>query len=124
MTHHLKVTLSSPVPETSLSATGVDATASLGEQPRVTLSAPPLEGERAANGLAQLVLILVRLLHELLERQAMRRAEAGQLTEEELERVGTTLMQQAAEIERIADLLDLKPEDLNLDLGPLGRLFN
>jgi hypothetical protein len=122
MTHTLKVTLTSAAPPESPVPSNLPG--DLGSVPPLELTPTTLGGERTANGLAQLVLILVRLLHELLERQAMRRAEAGQLSDEELENVGHTLMQQAAEIERLAALLDLKPEDLNLDLGPLGRLFD
>jgi hypothetical protein len=124
MTHSLKVTLTSVgLDQPHASAADAPCTEVVAP-PQVTLTPPALSGEKAVNGLAQLVLILVRLLHELLERQAMRRAEAGHLSDEELERVGATLMQQAAELERLVALLDLKPEDLNLDLGPLGRLFN
>lgn len=75
------------------------------------------------SGLGRLVLTLVKLLHELLERQAIRRMESGSLTEDEVERLGTTLMRQAEEIERLRCQLGLSPEDLNLDLGPLGRLL-
>lgn len=75
------------------------------------------------NGLARLVLALVKLLHELLERQAIRRLEAGSLTEAEIERLGLTLMRQAEEIERLRRAFHLTDEDLNLDLGPLGRLL-
>ena len=75
------------------------------------------------NGLGQLVLALVKLLHELLERQALRRMQAGSLSVAEMERLGVTLMRQAREIERLAHDLGLTPEDLNLDLGPLGKLL-
>jgi hypothetical protein len=77
----------------------------------------------AKNGLGQLVLTLVKLLHELLERQAIRRVEAGSLTGQQTERLGLVLMQQAQEIERLRKEFELDEEDLNLDLGPLGRLL-
>jgi Gas vesicle protein K len=82
-----------------------------------------IEGEQVRNGLAQLVLTLVKLLHELLERQAIQRMDSGSLTEEEIERLGLTLMQQATELERLCELFNLKDEDLNLNLGPLGQLL-
>jgi hypothetical protein len=77
----------------------------------------------AKNGLGQLVLTVVKLLHELLERQAIRRVEAGSLTEQQTERLGLVLMQQAREIDRLRKEFGLEEEDLNLDLGPLGRLL-
>jgi hypothetical protein len=77
----------------------------------------------AKNGLGQLVLTLVKLLHELLERQAIRRVEMGSLSEQQIERLGLTLMRQAEEIERLRKEFGLEEEDLNLDLGPLGRLL-
>ena len=82
-----------------------------------------LDPDKAKNGLGQLVLTLVKLLHELLERQALRRIEAGSLTEEEIERMGLTLMGQADEIDRLRREFGLDEKDLNLDLGPLGKLF-
>ncbi|MBI3108490.1 MAG: gas vesicle protein K [Candidatus Rokubacteria bacterium] len=75
------------------------------------------------NGLGQLVLTLVKLLHELLEKQAIRRIEAGSLTESEIERLGVTLMRQAQEIDRLRRAFNLEDEDLNMDLGPLGTLL-
>jgi hypothetical protein len=65
----------------------------------------------------------VELLRELLERQAIRRMEAGSLSEDEAERLGTTFMQLSAETERLKEEFGLKDEDLNVDLGPLGRLL-
>jgi len=82
-----------------------------------------LDQDSVKNGLGQLVLTLVKLLHELLERQAIRRMEAGTLTDWEIERLGTTLMMQAQEIERLRSEFGLTEEDLNLDLGPLGKLL-
>ena len=82
-----------------------------------------LDPERLKNGLGQLVLTVVKLLHELLERQALRRIEAGSLTAEQIERLGLTLMGQAKEIDRLRKEFGLDENDLNLDLGPLGKLF-
>jgi len=82
-----------------------------------------LDPDEVKNGLGQLVLTLVKLLHELLERQAIRRIDAGSLTEEQIERLGLTLMRQAEEIERLRKEFGLDEEDLNLDLGPLGKVL-
>lgn len=78
---------------------------------------------RDKNGLGRLVLTLIRVLHELLKRQSLRRMEAGSITLPEIERLGVTLQRQAQELERIAQDLGLELDDLNLDLGPLGRLL-
>jgi hypothetical protein len=75
------------------------------------------------KGLGQLVLTIVKLLHEIMERQAVRRMEAGTLTDDEVERVGTTLMLQSEEIQRLCDEFGVRETDLNLDLGPVGRLL-
>ena len=77
----------------------------------------------AKNGLGKLVLTLVELLRELLERQAIRRMEAGSLTEAEIERLGTTFMRLSEEMERLKATFGLEGEDLNIDLGPLGKLL-
>ncbi|MFA6301470.1 MAG: gas vesicle protein K [Candidatus Paceibacterota bacterium] len=82
-----------------------------------------IDGERVRNGLAQLVLTLVKLLHELLERQAIKRMDSGSLSDEEIERLGLTLMRQAEELEHLREVFDLKDDDLNFNLGPLGRLL-
>ena len=98
-------------------------------QPRAPSSGTPggarleLDPERLKNGLGQLVLTVIKLLHELLERQALRRIDAGSLTEEQIERMGLTLMGQAEEIDRLRREFGLDEQDLNLDLGPLGKLF-
>ncbi|AKJ01655.1 putative gas vesicle synthesis protein [Archangium gephyra] len=82
-----------------------------------------LDEGKLKNGLGQLVLTLVKLLHELLEKQAIRRMEGGSLSDEELERLGTALMRQSEELERLRLEFGLTEEDLNLDLGPLGKLL-
>ena len=82
-----------------------------------------LDPENVKNGLGQLVLTLVKLLHELLERQAIRRIEAGSLSDDEIEAVGVTLMRQSEELERLCKEFGLAEEDLNMDLGPLGKLL-
>lgn len=82
-----------------------------------------LREDNPKNGLGRLVLTLVNLLHELLERQAIRRMESGSLSHDEIERLGKTLMRQAEEIERLRVEFGLEKDDLNIDLGPLGRLL-
>jgi hypothetical protein len=82
-----------------------------------------LDPEKVKNGLGQLVLTVIKLLHELLERQALRRIDAGSLTEEQIERMGLTLMGQVEEIDRLRREFGLEEQDLNLDLGPLGKLL-
>ena len=82
-----------------------------------------LDPDHLRNGLGQLVLTLVKLLHELLEKQAIRRMESGSLGESEIDRLGTVLMRQVEEINRLREAFGLSEEDLNLDLGPLGSLL-
>ncbi len=78
--------------------------------------------DNVRNGLAQLVLTLVELVRELMERQALRRIDAGSLTQAEIDRVGTTFLHLSEEIERLKAHFGLTDEDLNLNLGPLGKL--
>jgi hypothetical protein len=81
-----------------------------------------LQPENVRNGLAQLVLTLVELLRELMERQALRRIDAGSLTSGEVERLGATFLRLAEEIDRLKQHFGFTDEDLNLNLGPLGKL--
>lgn len=78
--------------------------------------------ESIEQGLAKLVLGLVELLRQLLERQAIRRMEGGSLSEEQVEEMGLALMKLEEKVKELAAQFDLKPEDLNLKLGPLGNL--
>ena len=68
------------------------------------------------------MLTLVELLRELLERQALKRIEGGSLSEEEIENLGRTFLRLAEEMQRLKRQFGLTDDDLNLDLGPLGRL--
>jgi hypothetical protein len=79
--------------------------------------------ERLERGLAQLVLTLIELLRQLMERQALRRMEAGTLTDEEIERMGVTFMRLEQRMEELKAQFGLGDEDLNLNLGPLGDLM-
>ncbi len=74
-------------------------------------------------GLGKLVLTVVELLRELLERQAIRRMDAGSLTEAEIERLGTTFLHLSEQMEVLKVAFGLEGEDLNIDLGPLGKLL-
>jgi hypothetical protein len=70
----------------------------------------------------QLVLTLVDFIRQVMERQALRRMDEGTLTPEEIEKVGSALMKLEETIHELARQSGLAPDDLNLDLGPLGRL--
>jgi hypothetical protein len=78
--------------------------------------------EDVQQGLAALVLTLVEVLRELMERQALRRMESGSLTDDEVERLGTTFLALRARMEELKEVFGLTDDDLNLDLGPLVRL--
>ena len=79
--------------------------------------------ENVQRGLAQLVLTIVELLRQLMERQALRRIDGGTLSEEEVERLGRTFMELDKRMEELREQFGLDEEDLNLDLGPLGSLL-
>ena len=79
--------------------------------------------EKVEKGLAQLVLTLVELLRQLMERQALRRMEQGNLTDEQIERLGQTFMKLEQRMEELKAEFGLEDSDLNLNLGPLGDLL-
>jgi hypothetical protein len=79
--------------------------------------------ERLERGLAQLVLTLIELLRQLMERQALARVEQGTLSEEEIERLGETLMKLSERMDELKAHFGFEDRDLNLDLGPLGNLL-
>ena len=71
----------------------------------------------------KLVLTLVELIRQLLERQAIRRMEGGTLSDAETESVGLALMKLQDTITELARQFDISPDELNLDLGPVGKLL-
>jgi Gas vesicle protein K len=79
--------------------------------------------EKLEKGLAQLVLTLIELLRQLMERQALRRIDVGDLTDEEIERLGRTFLALSQRMEELKQEFGLADEDLNLNLGPLGDLM-
>ena len=79
--------------------------------------------ERVEKGLAQLVLTLLELLRQLMERQALRRMETGTLTDEQIDRLGETFMKLSQRMDELKAEFGLEDEDLNLELGPLGNLL-
>ena len=104
--------------------------AALSEFAKVLAAPGPKAGNRIAfqpddvkQGLGKLVLTVVELLRELLERQAIRRMDAGSLTENEIERLGTTFLQLSEQMEVLKVAFGLEGEELNIDLGPLGKLL-
>jgi hypothetical protein len=83
------------------------------------ISADP---EVVENGLAKLVLSIIELIRRLLEKQALRRMETGNLTEAEIERLGSALMKLEEKMEEMKKAFGLNEDDLNLSLGPIKTL--
>jgi hypothetical protein len=82
-----------------------------------------IDREGAERSLASLVLTIVELVRQLTERQAIRRIDRGDLSEDRIEQIGSTLMALDEQMVRLREHFGLSPEDLNLDLGPLGTLL-
>jgi hypothetical protein len=79
--------------------------------------------EQLEKGLAHLVLTIIELLRQLMERQALHRIEGGSLTADEVERLGRTFMALAERMEELKVAFGLEGEELNMNLGPLGDLL-
>jgi hypothetical protein len=86
--------------------------------PRINIDAQSVE-----QGLAKLVLTLIEFIRRLLEKQAVRRMEGGDLSPEQIEELGLALMRLEAKLQELKTQFGLEDEDLNLDLGPIGRLI-
>lgn len=78
--------------------------------------------EHVENGLARLVLTVIELLREILEHQAVRRMDGGTLSDEQIERLGLALLKLKERMDELKTTFGLTDDDLNIDLGPLGRL--
>jgi tRNA(Met) C34 N-acetyltransferase TmcA len=90
----------------------------LASSPRIAL-----DPENIRKGLGQLVLTLVELIRQLLEKQALRRIEGESLSVDEVEKLGLTFLRLGEEMEWLKNQFGLSDEDLNIDLGPLGKLL-
>jgi actin-like ATPase involved in cell morphogenesis len=82
-----------------------------------------IDSKSVEEGLAKLVLTLIEFVRRLLEKQAVRRMEGGDLSPEQIEELGLALMRLEAKLEELKTQFGLADEDLNLDLGPIGRLI-
>lgn len=103
-------------------ASADDATAALHAIARALPDRINADPEHVEQGLARLVLTVVELLREVLEHQAIRRMDGGTLTDAEIERLGLGLMKLNQRMDELKTIFGLTDEDLNIDLGPLGRL--
>jgi hypothetical protein len=83
----------------------------------------PLDSNQVEQGLAKLVLTIIELLRQLMERQAMRRVESDSLTDDQIEELGLTLMRLEEKMEELKLVFGLEHEELNIELGPLGKLL-
>jgi len=112
-----------PVPRADVSEGSVDAFET--ELRAVARALPDQIGispEDAESGLARLVLTLVELLRNVLEHQAIRRMDGGSLSEEQIEQLGLSLMRLNERMAELKAAFHVTDDDLNIDLGPLGRL--
>ena len=82
------------------------------------------DSESVQRDLMKLVLTIIELVRQLMERQAIRRVDEGDLTDEQIEELGLGLMRLEEAMTRLRDQFDLSVDDLNLDLGPLGTLLD
>jgi hypothetical protein len=93
---------------------------------RVTDTLPSrinVDAHSVEQGLAKLVLTLIELIRRLLEKQAVRRMEGGDLSPEQIEELGLALMKLEEKMAELKEQFGLEDEDLNLDLGPVGKLI-
>lgn len=95
----------------------------MGSTPNHLAERVQLNHDNVEQGLAKLVLTVIELLRELMERQAIKRVEGGTLTDEEIEEIGTTLLKLEEKMEELKIIFGLEQEDLNINLGPLGNLL-
>ena len=109
-------------PATSADEIDETATAALRAIARALPEHINADPERVEQGLARLVLTVIELLREVLEHQAIRRMDGGTLSDEEIERLGLALLKLNHRMDELKTIFGLTDEDLNIDLGPLGKL--
>ncbi|MFI7440511.1 gas vesicle protein K [Nonomuraea indica] len=103
-----------------MTSTSSDPSGRQARSPRLRIETDP---EAVERDLSRLVLTLVELVRQLVERQSIRRMERGDLSDEQVETLGLTLMKLEEAMTELCERFDLTPADLNLDLGPLGTLL-
>ena len=109
-------------PDATADESGDVASAALQALARALPDRINADPEHVEQGLARLVLTVVELLREVLEHQAIRRMDGGTLTDVEVERLGLALLKLNHRMDELKTIFGLTDEDLNIDLGPLGRL--
>ncbi len=95
----------------------------MSEQPRLIPQRLETDAESVERDLFKLVLTIIELVRQLMEKQALRRVDEGDLTDEQIEGLGTGLMHLEQAMEDLKARYDLTTADLNIDLGPLGTLL-
>jgi Gas vesicle protein K len=98
-------------------------TAAAATRPAATARRIDADPESVERGLVGLVLTVVELLRQLMERQALRRVEVGDLSDDQIDRIGLTLMALERRMAELREHFGLDANDLNIDLGPLGPLL-
>jgi hypothetical protein len=93
------------------------------DEPRLLPQRLETDAESVERDLFKLVLTIIELVRQLMEKQALRRVDEGDLTDEQVEGLGTGLMRLEEAMDELKGRYDLTTADLNIDLGPLGRLL-
>lgn len=96
----------------------------MNEEPRLLPQRLETDAESVEKDLFKLVLTIIELVRQLMEKQALRRVDEGDLTDEQIEGLGTGLMHLEQAMNDLKDRYDLTTADLNIDLGPLGTLLS
>ena len=121
------MTFSPPNPQAAEPAIETLHTEEFVEQLRCVADALPsrinVDPHNVEQGLAKLVLTLIEFIRRLLEKQAIRRMEGGDLSPQQIEDLGLALMKLETKLNELKTQFGLEDEDLNIDLGPVGRLI-
>lgn len=111
-----------PMPDDATDALRHELATKLAEVARVLPDRIDADPERVEQGLARLVLTVIEVVRKVLEHQAVRRMDGGGLSDEEIERLGLALLKLDERMGQLKEVFGLSDEDLQIDLGPLGRL--
>ncbi len=94
------------------------------EEPRTLPRRLETDPETVERDLVRLVLTVVELVRQLMEKQALRRVDQGDLTDDQIEGLGLGLMHLEQAMDDLRERFELEPDDLGIDLGPLGPLLS